>query len=198
MKVLDPEYPIDWKDQLKLLLKLRDNWMKGQHEKVMFPAHDGYVYSLQFDENIVISGSRDNTIKIWDANTRARLATLEGHTGSVLCLQFDDTKIVSGSSDATIKIWDLPSGALLHTLTGHTQAVLGVRFRDNVLVSCSKDKTYAPPPPSSFPLTRSAHLFFCLFVCLLIFILFLGLPESGFGTCRRFHSYEFWTITRRR
>lgn len=141
LMIVNPERSIDWKLQLKMLLEIRGHWLHGRYEKTMYEAHAGYVYSLQFDNQVIVSGSRDNTIKVWDMATRCCLLTLEGHTGSVLCLQFDETKIISGSSDSTIKIWDIRTGALLHTLSGHSQAVLGIRFKDNILVSCSKDKS---------------------------------------------------------
>ena len=59
------------------------------------------------DGTRIISGSEDNTIKIWDANTGECLKTLEGHSGWVRSVAFspDGTKIISGSFDDTIKIW---------------------------------------------------------------------------------------------
>lgn len=51
----------------------------------------------------IVSGLRDNTIKMWDRASLACLRTLNGHTGSVLCLQYDDKVIISGSSDSTVR-----------------------------------------------------------------------------------------------
>jgi WD40 repeat protein len=45
------------------------------------------VYCLQYDDAKIVSGLRDNTIKVWDRNTLACTKVLNGHTGSVLCLQ---------------------------------------------------------------------------------------------------------------
>ncbi|MEE1119871.1 MAG: hypothetical protein U0K90_08055, partial [Bacteroidales bacterium] len=59
------------------------------------------------DGKRIISGSNDNTIKIWDANTGQCLQTLEGHSWNVRSVAYspDATKINSGSGDGTIKIW---------------------------------------------------------------------------------------------
>jgi tricorn protease-like protein len=80
------------------------------------------------DGSKIVSGSKDNTIKIWDLGTGQCLRTLTGHTDIVwsVALTPDGTKIVSGSDDKTIKVWDLKTGALLRTLTGHTGPVESV------------------------------------------------------------------------
>ncbi|KAK3717320.1 hypothetical protein QZH41_011549 [Actinostola sp. cb2023] len=52
---------------------------------------------------LVTSGQNDNTISLWDTNTKMRRHTLFGHTGSVTCTDVDRHKIVSGSNDRTVK-----------------------------------------------------------------------------------------------
>ena len=49
----------------------------------------------------IVSGSRDQSVRVWDASTGAELKTLEGHTESVVSVVFssDGTRIVSGSKD---------------------------------------------------------------------------------------------------
>ncbi len=64
------------------------------------------VYCLQYDDTKIVSGLRDNTIKMWDRSTLSCLRVLNGHTGSVLCLQYDDKVIISGSSDSTVRQTD--------------------------------------------------------------------------------------------
>ena len=72
-------------------------------------GHLGEVLSVSYspDGTKIISGSRDKTIKIWDANTGECLKTLEGHSLDVNSVAYspDGTKIISSSSDKTIKIW---------------------------------------------------------------------------------------------
>jgi len=61
------------------------------------------------DGSLIISGSDDKTIKIWNLKTGDVLNTLESHTGYVLsvCVNPDGSFIISGSGDKTIKIWDI-------------------------------------------------------------------------------------------
>ena len=96
------------------------------------------VSSFQYDDTKIVSGLRDNTIKIWDRSTLSCLRVLNGHTGSVLCLQYDERVIISGSSDSTVRVWDVETGEMVNTLIHHCEAVLHLRFYNGMMVTCSK------------------------------------------------------------
>lgn len=101
------------------------------------------VYCLQYDDEKIVSGLRDNTLKVWDRESLKCVHVLQGHTGSVLCLQYDEQVIISGSSDSTVKVWDVHSGELVNTLIHHCEAVLHLRFTNGMMVTCSKDRSIA-------------------------------------------------------
>jgi WD40 repeat protein len=65
--------------------------------------HSGSVYSVAFSSNgkQAVSGSSDNTIRLWDAVTSTALLTFEGHRLPVYSVAFspDSKQVVSGSSD---------------------------------------------------------------------------------------------------
>eukprot|EP00038_Savillea_parva_P020032 m.30271 g.30271 ORF g.30271 m.30271 type:complete len:526 (+) comp4688_c1_seq1:473-2050(+) len=136
---------IPWRHKFILLKRdisrIEENWSVGRPEKKTIPCHGNGIYCLQYDAEKIITGSRDNAIKVWNIRTHEGIRELRGHDGSVLCLQFDDRKIISGSSDATVRVWDLATGQCLQVLNQHTQSVLHLRFMGNLLVTCSKDKT---------------------------------------------------------
>ncbi len=73
-------------------------------------GHTNYVLSVAFspDGRRIVSGSFDDTIKVWDATTGQESLTLKGHTNYVWGAAFspDGRRIVSGSKDNTIKVWD--------------------------------------------------------------------------------------------
>ena len=79
----------------------------------------------------IVSGSQDNTVRVWDAASGAELACLRGHDREVESVAFDRAglRIVSGSRDKTVRVWDAASGAELACLRGHTWDVFerGVR-----------------------------------------------------------------------
>lgn len=114
------------------------------------------VYCLQYDDNKIVSGLRDNTIKIWDRSDLKCVKTLMGHTGSVLCLQYDDKVIISGSSDSTVRVWDVKTAEMVHTIIHHSEAVLHLRFNNGMMVTCSK--------VNIFPLFRPFGSFVCQLV----------------------------------
>ena len=60
------------------------------------------------DGTRIVSGSEDNTLKVWDAATGRATLTLTGHVNMVTSVADspDGTRIVSGSWDKTLKVWD--------------------------------------------------------------------------------------------
>ncbi|KAG8730002.1 hypothetical protein FRC12_020575 [Ceratobasidium sp. 428] len=74
-------------------------------------GHKDLVRTVAMNHDFVVSGSYDETIKVWDRQTGALLADLTGgHTGRVFGVVFDSTKIVSCGEDQKICIWDLSFG----------------------------------------------------------------------------------------
>ena len=107
------------------------------------------VKSVAFspDGTKIVSGSWDNTLRVWDAETGLSiLGPLLGHTSHVNSVAFspDGTKIVSGSWDNTLRAWDAETGlSILGPLLGHTSGVNSVAFSPDgtKIVSGSWDKT---------------------------------------------------------
>jgi hypothetical protein len=99
------------------------------------------------DGTRIVSGSYDETIQIWDAQTGEEVVEpLEGHTDIVQPVTFspDGTRIVSGPDDETIQIWDLKIGEeVVEPLKGHTDFIVSVAFSPDGtrIVSSSIDKT---------------------------------------------------------
>jgi WD40 repeat protein len=110
-------------------------------------SDEGSVNSVAFsrDGQQVVSGSSDDTVRLWDARSGKCLQTLKGHKGWVYSVAFsrDGQQVVSGSSDDTVRLWDARSGKCLQTLEGHRDWVWSVAFsRDGQQVaSGSSDET---------------------------------------------------------
>ncbi|KAH8176483.1 WD domain, g-beta repeat domain-containing protein [Sarocladium implicatum] len=128
-----------WKAVYRDRFKVGFNWKTGRCSIKTFKGHENGVTCLQFDHNIMATGSYDTTVKIWDIETGECLRTLRGHTGAVRTLQFDESKLISGSFDKTIKIWNWHTGECLSTLQCHTDGVLSVYFDGCTLASGSVD-----------------------------------------------------------
>ena len=75
-----------------------------------------------------VSGSWDNTVRVWDLATGEALRVLAGHTLPVAAVAVtpDGARAVSGSLDRTVRVWDPATGETLRTLEGHTDWVRAV------------------------------------------------------------------------
>jgi len=108
-------------------------------------AHIVPSLAMSADSELLVSGSWDQTIKIWHLKTGKLIRTLKGHKDKVcaIALTPDEQIIASASADRTIKLWHLETGELLATFTGHSHTVTALAFTDSgeMLVSGSLDKT---------------------------------------------------------
>lgn len=93
------------------------------------------------DKPLLISGSYDCTIIVWDANSHNRLFTLGGHGNGIRALLVHGTKLYSGARDYAIRVWDLKKRVCERLLTEHTGYVRCLARHDNILFSGSRDKT---------------------------------------------------------
>jgi WD40 repeat protein len=75
-------------------------------------AQFGVVNNLDFspDDSMLVSGSADNIVRIWNVDTAALLKELTGHSSQIfgVCFSPDGEYIASGANEGTIRIWGLP------------------------------------------------------------------------------------------
>ena len=114
---------------------------KLRYTRTLF-GHSAGVNSVAWssDGTKLVSGSYDQTLKIWDAKTGTEMRHLAGHTDSVNSVAWspDGHTIVSASSDQTIRVWDAFTGQLLGEITDHSGPVYCVDFSHDGLFLASK------------------------------------------------------------
>jgi WD40 repeat protein len=71
-------------------------------------GHHGSVLTLiGAKDGLILSGSADGTIRVWDSATGACLRTLVGHGGYVSSLaMLSDGRLISSSGDKTVRVWE--------------------------------------------------------------------------------------------
>ena len=119
-----------------------------------FEGHTGSVNSvcLSADARLALSGSRDNTLRLWEVATGRCVRTFEGHMRGVddVCLSGDARLALSGSGnpglvggDGTLRLWEVATGRCLRTFEAHTNEVHPISLSTNARFALwgSKDNT---------------------------------------------------------
>ncbi len=59
--------------------------------------------------NLIASGSKDETIRLWENNIKGHSSTLKAHSASVRSVNFssDGRLLLSTSDDKSVKVWNV-------------------------------------------------------------------------------------------
>ena len=118
----------DWK------VTLWDTNTPGQPLQVI-DAHENAAQAVAFAQSeqgpLLVSGSADKTVKLWNLDTFDRMRTYRGHRDFVSAVAFaPDAKkrFASASLDGNIRIWSTRSNRLMQRLYGHRARVTALAF----------------------------------------------------------------------
>jgi hypothetical protein len=115
-------------------------------EPVTFEGHSNWVNAAvcSADGRLVVSGSADKTVRVWEVATQQEVKCLKGHTKTVrsVAISADGTRVISGSYDHTARVWDTATGRQVGVFEGHLNDVMSVAFLPGGrALSGSKDHT---------------------------------------------------------
>ena len=116
-----------------------------------FDWNDGLfdVTWCESNENVVVSGSGDGSIQVWDvAQAKGPIRAFKEHEKEVYTVDWSMTRdvqlVVSGSWDRTIKLWDIMRNDSLSTFTGHEHVIYSTIWSPHIpgcFASASGDQT---------------------------------------------------------
>eukprot|EP00124_Ichthyophonus_hoferi_P001501 Ihof_evm11s79 gene=Ihof_evmTU11s79 len=99
--------------------------------EVALEGHKDSIYCMDMNMNatIIVTGSSQKVVRIWDPRVGRKIGKLKGHADMVkaVVVSEDATKCLSGGSDGTIKLWDLGMQRCISTYDVHTDSVWTMR-----------------------------------------------------------------------
>ncbi len=103
-------------------------------EKTIQLDYEAKIYSYAFgpEGRRALTGSEDNTLRLWDVDLGCCLRVFEGHADLVSSVAWsaDPCRALSGGGDKdkTVRLWDVETGRCLRVFQGHADAVWGLAW----------------------------------------------------------------------
>ncbi|XP_023246639.1 WD repeat-containing protein 48 isoform X2 [Copidosoma floridanum] len=104
------------------------------------------IYSLAMNPSgtIIVSGSTEKVLRIWDPRTCSKLMKLKGHQDNIkaLVVNRDGSQCLSASSDGTVKLWSVGQQQCIQTYRVHSEGVWALLATENFshVISGGRDK----------------------------------------------------------
>ncbi len=112
---------------------------------IRIPSSWIHAIAIRPQGDMIVSGSSDGALRLWDVATGQYLGVLLGHERWVSAVAFspDGETIASASHDGTLRLWDSDSGELIRILKGHGGPVSHLAFSPDGgwLASASRDQS---------------------------------------------------------
>ncbi|MCC5652758.1 serine/threonine protein kinase [Nostoc sp. XA013] len=114
------------------------SWNSGHSKAVL-------ALAISPDGQTLVSGSEDNTIKVWNLKNGHEILTITGHSKQVnsVAITPDGQTLVSGSDDKKIKIWNLKTGEEISTIIANSGNILSVVISPDQTAIGGSDGTVA-------------------------------------------------------
>ncbi|XP_065828528.1 F-box/WD repeat-containing protein 7-like [Oscarella lobularis] len=132
-----------WKDVYVRALRLEANWARGRYVvEPILRGHKKRIGCIDCDGRILVSGSADNTARIWDLEGHKCIRVLDSHSDEVTCIALRNGILVTGCSDGLIRLWNAESGKRLGQFTGDPggAGICSMAFDGQTLICGTADR----------------------------------------------------------
>ncbi|KAL8727445.1 MAG: hypothetical protein Q9166_006033 [cf. Caloplaca sp. 2 TL-2023] len=133
----------DWKRMWKVRKALHQRWTDSHAAAIYLEGHYDSVYCVQFDEDKILTGSRDRTIRIWDARTY-RCTRLLGVPSRSTPIALPPLTRYSGSRPFTklfSQQFKIEPESMVKPVYYHVGSVLCLQYDDSLMITGSSDCT---------------------------------------------------------
>lgn len=97
-------------------------------------GHESEIYSLDYVNDLIVSGSGDRKIRLWDARSGRCENIFGSESGgpsdgvTSVALSPDGRLLAAASLDKIVRIWDTETSQILDRLEGHSDSVYSIAF----------------------------------------------------------------------
>ncbi|KAG9005368.1 hypothetical protein FRB94_001592 [Tulasnella sp. JGI-2019a] len=139
------KWPVDigeWEPLYKSLHHRERNFSLGLAQSVRFlRGHTNFCTSLILKGNRLISGSYDETIRVWDVAASKQTHVLQAKAISCLDYVPEESALVAGFHDVgRVQVWSTVTWQVVQTLQGHLYGIRSVAMSSKYVVSAGADK----------------------------------------------------------
>lgn len=107
-------------------------------------AHTASISVVANSDRFIVTGSKDETVQVYDMRKRVEHGALLHHAGTITCLEFyGSAHLLSGGEDGLICVWKTKKWECLKTIKAHQGHVtsLSVHPSGKLALSVGTDKT---------------------------------------------------------
>ncbi|XP_037537799.1 p21-activated protein kinase-interacting protein 1-like [Nematolebias whitei] len=106
-------------------------------------AHTATVSVVAASERFVVTGSKDETIQVYNMKKRTEHGALLQHEGSVTCLEFHKSHLLSGGEDGLLCVWSTKKWECVKSIRAHKGHItsLAVHPSGKLALTVGTDKT---------------------------------------------------------
>ncbi|KAM3928869.1 p21-activated protein kinase-interacting protein 1 [Leptodactylus fuscus] len=107
-------------------------------------SHTASLCAVAVNNRFVATGSKDETIQIYDMKKKVEHGALLHHNGSITCLEFfGNTHLLSGAEDGLMCVWNTKKWECQQTFKAHKGHVLSISIHPSgkLALSVGTDKT---------------------------------------------------------
>ncbi|XP_076804561.1 uncharacterized protein LOC143448632 [Clavelina lepadiformis] len=171
MKIYGKEAVKERKDKPRS--KLRKLWRNKIYEVTTLDGHNDAICCVDAQNDWIVSGSRDTSVKLWKRSTRSEVRNLSSHSGVVTSISIIDTLesnrlrtlvtseanelvydisvkvseeehlLITASTDCSIKLWLIPQGYLIKSIYNYSPVTAILRCFNTVFAGSDSGKLTA-------------------------------------------------------